>query len=149
MSSLSIRRASTEDIDALAPLFDAYRRFYRQPGDVALASAYLHARLQHDESIVLMAEAQGSTLCFCRLSPAWCSLAVARTFVLHDLYVDPACRRSGVARALMLAAQEFARTVGAVRRGLGPARTTVAAQSLYESLGWRRDEVFLGYSWTP
>jgi len=29
---------------------------------------------------------------------------------------------------------------------LTTARTNVVAQSLYESLGWVRDEVFLGYS---
>src|SRR5471030_2786046 len=99
MTALATRRATLDDLDALAPLFDAYRRFYEQPGDVALASAYLHARLERRESVILVAEADGQMLGFCQLYPTWCSLAAARIFVLYDLFVDEGVRRAGVGRA--------------------------------------------------
>ena len=146
MSTFTARRATLDDLDALAPLFDAYRRFYEQPGDVALASAYLHARLERDESVILVAEGDGALLGFCQLYPTWCSVAAAQIFVLYDLFVDDGVRRGGVGRALMRAAQAFGREAGAVRLDLSTARTNARAQALYESLGWQRDDVYLTYS---
>jgi len=146
MSTFTTRHATLDDLDALAPLFDAYRRFYEQPGDVALASAYLHARMERGESVVLVAEGDGTLLGFCQLYPAWCSVAAARIFVLYDLFVDDGVRRAGVGRAMMLAAQAFGREAGAVRLDLSTARTNTRAQALYESLGWQRDDVYLTYS---
>jgi ribosomal protein S18 acetylase RimI-like enzyme len=146
MTLPAIRQATLADIDALAPLFDAYRRFYEQPGDVALASAFLHERLERNESTILVAEADGQLLGFCQLYPTWCSVAAARIFVLYDLFVDPDVRRGGVGRALMRAAQAFGRAAGAVRLDLTTARTNTRAQALYESEGWQRDDVFLTYN---
>ncbi len=146
MTAPHIRHATPDDLDGLAPLFDAYRRFYEQPGDVALASEYLHERMERRESAILVAEADGQLLGFCQLYPTWCSVAAARIFVLYDLFVDEDVRRSGVGRALMLAAQDFGRQAGAVRLDLSTARTNARAQALYESLGWRRDDVYLVYN---
>ena len=145
-SDTTIRRAVPADLDALAPLFDAYRRFYEQPGDVALASAWLQERMERGESVVFVAEADDQLLGFCQLYPTWCSVAAARIFVLYDLFVDDGVRRAGVGRRLMLAAQAFAREAGAVRLDLSTARTNTRAQALYESLGWRRDDVYLTYN---
>ena len=146
MSTFTTRHATPDDLDALAPLFDAYRRFYEQPGDVALASAYLHARMERGESTILVAEGDGALLGFCQLYPAWCSVAAARIFVLYDLFVDAGVRRGGVGRALMLAAQDFGRAAGAARLDLSTAHTNTRAQALYESLGWQRDEAYRTYS---
>lgn len=146
MSLFTIRRATLDDLDAVAPLFDAYRRFYEQPGDVALASAYLHARLERGESVILVATSDAAPVGFCQLYPTWCSVAAAPILVLYDLFVDDDARRGGVGRALMLAAQDFGREAGAARLDLSTARSNARAQALYESLGWQRDEVYLTYS---
>ncbi|MFL6699887.1 MAG: GNAT family N-acetyltransferase, partial [Vitreoscilla sp.] len=122
------------------------RRFYEQPGDVALASAYLQERMERGESVVFVAEADEQLLGFCQLYPTWCSVAAARIFVLYDLFVDDGVRRAGVGRQLMLAAQAFAREAGAVRLDLSTARNNTRAQALYESLGWQRDDVYLTYN---
>ncbi len=146
IAASAIRRAVPADLDALAPLFDAYRRFYEQPGDIALASDFLHDRLERGESVIFVAEADRQLLGFCQLYPTWCSVAAARIFVLYDLFVDDGVRRAGVGRQLMLAAQAFGREAGAVRLDLGTARTNARAQALYESLGWVRDDVYLTYN---
>ena len=52
---LTIRPATVADVAALAPLFDAYRQFYEQPADLALARDYLHQRLSLGQSVVLFA----------------------------------------------------------------------------------------------
>ena len=142
----TIRRAVAADLDALAPLFDAYRRFYERPGDIALASAWLHDRLERGESVIFVAEDDSELLGFCQMYPTWCAVAAARIFVLYDLFVDDGVRRAGIGRRLMLAAQAFGRAAGAARLDLTTARTNTRAQALYESLGWQRDDVYLTYS---
>ncbi len=152
---LAIRRAGPADVEALAALFDAYRAFYEQPSDLALARRFIGQRLERSESVVFVAEAaqgrpataaRASLAGFCQLYPTWCSVAAAPIFVLYDLFVAADARRRGTGRALMLAAQAHARATGAARLDLSTARTNTRAQALYESLGWRRDEVFLTYS---
>jgi ribosomal protein S18 acetylase RimI-like enzyme len=48
--------------------------------------------------------------------------------------------------APLLAAEARAAADGKVRMDLTTARSNHAAQALYESLGWVRDEVFLAYA---
>lgn len=141
------RLATLADVDAVAPLFDAYRQFYEQPPDLAGARSYLWARLENQQSVVLLAEDDGGqVLGFCQLYPTFCSVETAPIYTLYDLFVVPQARRGGVGRALLLAAEAHAAAIGKVRLDLTTARTNHAAQSVYESLGWVRDEVFLTYS---
>jgi len=150
----TVRRAGIEDVDALAPLFDAYRQFYELPSDLSLSREYLRARLSRGEAVVLLAHATDARTAearpagFCQLYPTWCSLAAAPTFVLYDLYVAEHARRAGVGALLLKAAEDHAREAGAARMDLSTARSNAPAQALYESLGWRRDDVFLTYSLT-
>jgi GNAT superfamily N-acetyltransferase len=68
-----------------------------------------------------------------------------RTYVLYDLFVTPAARGTGAGRALMEAAEAYARAHGAARLQLQTAITNIVGQSLYESCGWKRDELFYVY----
>ncbi len=135
-----IRRASLADLDALVPLFDDYRRFYRQPSDRARAAAFLGERLQHDESVVLLAERNGTAVGFTQLYPMFSSVRTARTWILNDLYVDAGVRRGGVARALLDAAAAFARGDGAAGLSLETTRDNAPARALYRAAGWHEDD---------
>jgi ribosomal protein S18 acetylase RimI-like enzyme len=143
---VAIRLAAVADVGRVAPLFDAYRQFYGLAPDLELARWFLRVRLSRGESVVLLAEDGGSALGFLQMYPTFSSLRAARTFVLYDLFVDPAARQRGVGRQLMQAAAEEARRRGAVSLVLSTARTNSAAQQLYESLGWVRDEEFYEYN---
>lgn len=144
--TVRVRPAQAADLTALSMLFDQYRQFYRQPADPALALDFLAARFDRSESTILVAEADAGVIGFCQLYPSFCSVAGAPILVLYDLFVAPAQRRRGAARALLQAAAVHARAAGAVRMDLATARTNAAAQALYESLGWTRDDAFLHYS---
>jgi len=142
-----VKIASSADVDRVAPLFDAYRQFYGLPSDLALCRQYLAERLGRDESVVLLAgEADGTALGFVQMYPSFSSLRAASTYVLYDLFVDPAARQRGVGRRLMEAAAQDARRRGAVSLVLSTAKTNHRAQRLYESLGWVRDEDFYEYN---
>lgn len=146
---LAIRVAACTDVDRVAPLFDAYRQFYGLSSDLALARQFLADRLSRGESVVLLADGaapDSPALAFVQMYPSFSSLRAARVYVLYDLFVAPAARRGGVGRRLMAAAAEEARRRGAVSLTLSTARTNVAAQRLYESLGWVRDEDFYEYN---
>ncbi|HEX5738552.1 MAG TPA: GNAT family N-acetyltransferase, partial [Hydrogenophaga sp.] len=67
-------------------------------------------------------------------------------YALYDLYVMPTARKSGAGRMLLQAAEAKAVAMGKVRLDLTTARTNKPAQTLYESQGWVRDEVFFAYS---
>lgn len=88
----------------------------------------------------------GRLLGFCQLYPSFCSIVVRPIQILNDLFVAPGARRGGTGRALLLAAQAQAASAGLARLELTTARTNHAAQALYASLGWQRDEVYLAYS---
>ena len=138
--TISIRRAGLEDLDALAPLFDAYRRFYAQPADPGRAHDFLRARLQRDESVVLVAERERIAIGFTQLYPMFSSVRTARIWVLNDLFVDASARRSGAARGLLAAAAEFARQDGAARLMLETGRDNGPARALYRAAGWDEDD---------
>ncbi|EZP60179.1 GNAT family N-acetyltransferase [Delftia sp. RIT313] len=149
MNSTAIHTAIPEDAELIAPLFDAYRQFYEQPADADAALAFITARLERGESVILLARRpDGRALGFCQLYPSFCSVLAAPIYVLYDLFVAPDARRLGVGRALLLAAEAHARATGHARMDLTTARNNLRAQALYESLGWVRDEVFLTYART-
>jgi GNAT superfamily N-acetyltransferase len=149
MAQVTTRPAESRDLDDVAVLFDAYRQFYEMPPDLALARRYLDERFRRQESVLIVAEnREGRIVGFTQLYPAFCSVLAARTFILYDLFVEPDARGTGAGRALMEAAEAHARRAGAARLELGTAKTNVIGQSLYESCGWERDEVFYVYTKT-
>jgi ribosomal protein S18 acetylase RimI-like enzyme len=144
---ISIRQAQPADAASVAPLFDAYRQFYGKPADPDLAMRFVSERLANGESTVFVAQnGDGEAVGFVQLYPTFSSVSAARVYVLNDLFIAPQARRGAVARRLMDAAAAFARGQGAIRLSLSTGITNLAAQSLYESEGWVRDEQYFHYS---
>lgn len=141
-------RATLDDLDALATLFDGYRVFYKQASDPALARAFIGERLQRDESVIFIARDGGNreALGFTQLYPLFSSVSARRIWVLNDLFVAPTARKRGAARALMDCARDFAMQAGALRLVLETAEDNHAAQALYESLGYARESGERHYS---
>ncbi len=138
--SISTRRATLDDLDAVAPLFDAYRRFYQQAGDLPRARAFLQERIQLKQSLVLIAERDGTAVGFAQLYPMFSSVRTAPIWILNDLYVADGARRSGIGRRLLLAAEVAARAVGATRIMLETSRANGPARALYRDAGWDEDD---------
>jgi ribosomal protein S18 acetylase RimI-like enzyme len=143
MSPFTIREAGLPDLDTVAPLFDAYRQFYRKPADLALARRFLSERLERHESTILLAtRPDGSAVGFVQLYPSFSSGSAAPILILNDLYVVPEARRNGVGAQLLLAAAEIGRARGAVRMTLSTELTNASAQALYRAEGWKLDTDF-------
>lgn len=145
--NIATRLAQQSDLQRVAELFDLYRQFYEQPADLARARQFMSARLAKRDSVILMAESASNGLIgFCQMYPSFCSLEAQPIYILSDLFVLPTARKLGVGRTLLQAAERKAANDGMIRMDLTTARTNTPAQSLYESLGWVRDEVFFAYS---
>ena len=149
MTTISARQAVLADLAVLAPLFDDYRQFYGRPSDVAAARAFLRERFDHGESILFLAHAADVAVGFTQLYPSFSSVSLARTFILNDLFVVPGQRRSGVGSALLRAATDHARALGAVRVTLNTDIQNTSAQAVYETRGWKRDREYFVYHFLP
>lgn len=142
---IATRRAVIGDLDALVPLFDGYRRFYEAAADLDLARRFLAERLSLGDTVLILAEIDDRAAGFTHLFPSFSSIRCRRLWLLNDLFVDPVHRGRGIGRALLLAARDHAETTGACGLELATAHTNITAQRLYQSLGWKLDEVFRRY----
>ncbi len=144
-SAVTVRQATVEDLERIAPLFDAYRRFYRQPTDLDGARRFLLKRFEHNQSVIFLACDGAAAIGFSQLYPSFSSAAMARILILNDLFVAPSARRRGAGAALLDAAAHYGRSIAATRLELSTELTNTAAQSLYENCGWKRNAAFCDY----
>jgi L-amino acid N-acyltransferase YncA len=106
---IRIRRADGSDLDAIIPLLDAYRVFYKQASDLAAAEVFLSDRFKLGDSTIFLAFRDedadtGSPIGFTQLLSSWSSVSMARVFILNDLYVAEEGRKRGAGQALLQAA---------------------------------------------
>lgn len=149
MNSISVRQAVLADLDELTQLFDQYRQFQGQESNFAAARDFLRARFNHNESVIFIAHDGKLPVGFAQLYPSFSSVALARVFVLNDLFVHESGRRKGVASKLLAALEAYAAALGAVRITLLVAKPNISAQALYASRGWQQDEQFFMYHCYP
>jgi ribosomal protein S18 acetylase RimI-like enzyme len=141
-----LAQASPADVGEIAPLFDLYRQFYGQTPNEEAARRFLFARLSKGESVVYFARESGKAVAFLQLYPVFSSVKLTRQWILNDLFVVSEFRNRGFGRALVQRAHILAAESQASGLVLETAVTNKAAQRLYESLGWKRDEEFYRYS---
>jgi ribosomal protein S18 acetylase RimI-like enzyme len=148
--AVRVIQATSEYLEALATLFDGYRQFYGEQSDLDGARAFLAERLERRESALFLAvldqNGQERPAGLAQLYPSFSSTSMQRLWILNDLFVAPEARMYGVGRALLQAARAHAERTDAKGLELMTARDNHAAQALYESMGWQRDEVFLPYT---
>jgi GNAT superfamily N-acetyltransferase len=143
----SIGQATIEDLDDLAPLFDGYRRFYGQAGDLALSRAFLLDRFRACESVIFIARDEaGAAVGFTQLYPSFASAECARIYILNDLFVAPGQRGKHIGTGLLAAAAAFGRRMGALELTLATAVDNTLAQGVYAAAGWVRSDAFRTYN---
>jgi GNAT superfamily N-acetyltransferase len=137
---LEIKKASIADIKLVAPLFNAYRIFYKQIANEKAAANFLQERLSKNESVIFIAFVNGVAAGFCQLYPIFSSVGLKRTWLLNDLYVNENARGQGVAAALLQQAKELGIETDARWLLLQTGADNFTAQSVYEKNGWKRVE---------
>jgi GNAT superfamily N-acetyltransferase len=149
MSTVTVRQAVLDDLEAIADLYNQYRQFQGKKADLFACRNFLHARLEQAESTVFIATIEAHPVGFAQLYPSFSSTALARVFILNDLFVTQSGRRRGVGVALLRAVEDFAWSLESCRVSLNVAQGNVFAQELYEATNWVRDEEFFMYHRYP
>ena len=143
---MEISLACKEQIENLSVLFDQYCIFYKQPSNLEFARKFLEDRFQNNDSVIFTAINNGQIVGFTQLYPSFSSVSMKRIWILNDLFVKEAYRRRGVAKLLMNAAKKYGHKTGALRIVLATQMSNIAAQKLYESCGYAKDEQFYHYA---
>jgi len=146
---MKIHRATIDDLDSLAVLFDEYRKFYNMDPSLKDGKDFLEARLNHHESVVFIATADdGIKIGFTQLYPLFSSTRLKRLWLLNDLYVLPEFRGSGVASGLIVKAKELCISSNACGLSLETAAANTEANRLYIKTGFHADHEHNFYFWT-
>ena len=137
--------ATLNDANIIGEVFDLYRIFYNQVPGISVAQQYIAERLKNNESTIFFVEENGICLGFTQLYPTFDSVNVRKKIVLYDLFVREEYRRKSIAESLMNAAKEYASQNNFGSIELSTNKTNLPGQTLYESLGYIRDNEFYSY----
>jgi ribosomal protein S18 acetylase RimI-like enzyme len=141
---MQITKTSSLDIHLIIDLFNKYRMFYGQKSNLMACEAYLKDRVNKHESVIFLAftsiEGRPNPIGFTQLYPQFSSVRLCKIWVLNDLYVEPSFRKKGIGESLIKAAINFANEDGATHVELSTAVDNFAAQSLYENIGFERQD---------
>lgn len=141
---MHIKRIDTSNFQWVVKLFDQYRVFYGKPSNLPLAEAYIKERINNNESVIFVAlemeNGQETPVGFTQLYPLYSSVRAVKDWILNDLYVDATQRRKGSGEQLIRAAMAFAKEEKATLVQLETAVDNYTAQSLYEAIGFKRQE---------
>ena len=141
---MPVHAASLADLADLVPLFSAYLDFYEVPAPEEQVRAFLAERLRGRFDLFLARDAEARALGF--VNSIRCSPPGATTFVAAQRSLRPPGGASpGCRRGPDEPGRGFAESMGACGLQLETAKTNHAGQSLYERLGYVRDEQFYTY----
>lgn len=136
-------RVTTVDLPDLLPLVRAYCDFYDvSPPDEALleVSRALIADPERD-GVQLIARSDGEEVVgFATVYWSWDTLIAARVGIMHDLFVIPPARGTGIADLLIEACVEECRRHSAAKLGWQTAPDNARARRVYERVGATKDE---------
>ena len=136
----------TDDfIDGFAVLMDEYRVFYGKKSNFEESRKYVSQLLNNDSVFFLLAiSADEKPIGFCTLFQSFSSVQAKKILILNDLYVHKNHRLYGHGSQLLDAAIALAKKQKINFLKLETAKDNVAAQSVYETHGWKRSG-FLSY----
>ncbi len=143
--NLIIKEAAVEDSKKVGEAFDLYRQFYKKAPDKIISIEYIKQRLTNKESTIFFVEENNVCIGFVQLYVTFDSLELGKKVVLYDLFVRSERRKKGIGAMLMNASKDFAENNDITGIELSTAISNETAQSVYESLGYERDNEFYSY----
>ncbi len=144
---LEIRKATIEDLDDLAVMFDLYRVFYNHPSDVEACKQFLQERMDNNQSVIYIAFFEGKAAGFTQLYPIFSSAGLKRTWLLNDIYVNEEHRKLHVASRLLDAAMQLGKETDSAWLLLQTSIENYAAHIVYQKKGWERlDDIFYQFN---
>ena len=143
--SIVITRATKEHYKDVGALFDLYRQFYKYKTNLKASTKYIKDRINQNESFIFICFYKEEPAGFVQLYETFDSLNINKKLILYDLYVDKKYRKNGIGRKLMNEAKKLAKFKKIQNIELSTAKNNKKAQSLYESLDYKRDKEYYNY----
>jgi len=142
-----IKNISIDALDDLVGLFDQYMVFYKKPSSPVKYKKYLAERIENNEATVFIAyDDTAYPVGFSLNYYSFSSVSQGKVVVLNDLFVSPDQREKGIGKALIFSSLNLAKEIGAIRVDLATAKDNFSAQSLYEKIGFIKDNDYFSYS---
>jgi GNAT superfamily N-acetyltransferase len=143
-----IKKATLQNVEALAVLFDQYRVFYNRSSDIPGARNFLSHRMSNNESEIFIAvDATGDVAGFVQLYPIFSSTRMQRLWLLNDLFVTEPFRGKGISVQLIDRAKQLARETHSAGLILETAKSNITGNALYLKTNFSLDEEHNYYSW--
>ena len=143
---IKIIKAEQKNIKEVGILFDLYRQFYKYESNLIESTNYIKERINNNESTIFIAISDADeAIGFVQLYETFGSLDLGKIIILYDLYVKEDHRKNNIGRQLMIKSHEYAKNINAKRIQLSTAIDNYIGQSLYESLGYVKDDDFYTY----
>ena len=143
--SIVITRATKEHYKDVGALFDLYRQFYKYRANLKASTKFIKDRINQNESFIFICFYKKEPAGFVQLYETFDSLNINKKLILYDLYVDKKYRKNGIGRKLMDQAKKLAKFKKIQNIELSTAKNNKKAQSLYESLDYKRDKEYYNY----
>jgi len=145
---MKVFQATSNNIDQVVDLFDAYRVWYRKPSDKVSAKAFLLERIYTKESVIYVCENENKELIgFTQLYPIFSSTRMKRMWLLNDLFVHPDSRGLGISKLLIQKAKSLAKANNACGILLETEKSNDIGNKLYPSENFELEENNF-YFWT-
>ena len=132
----SLTEPSSNEMWALAEIFDLYRVHYGQVPDAAGSASWLELNLRSGRMHAFVAEDSSRFVGFAVTVEIPASLRLAHFWQIRDLFVLPTHRRQGIGRALLDSVRAAATASGALRLSLQTEDQNDPALALYISSGY-------------
>ena len=142
-----LKKATLQDLEKLAPLFDAYRVFYKKESHLQAAIEFLKERLTNQESVIFIVYDDEKAVGFTQLYPLFSSVNMAPIWLLNDLFVNSAYRGKKIGKQLLEAAQNHCKATNAKGVSLETEKSNVIGNKLYPTMGFERDQDHNFYYW--
>ncbi len=142
-----IRKASLEDLDETAELFNLYRIFYRQESNLEKGKEFLKERFLHSESEIFLAIIDNKAVGFVQLYKLFHYTKLQRQWLLSDLFIHPDFRGKGLSVQLINRCKAWCAETGACGLMLETEKTNAIGNRLYPKCGFEYDDLHNYYHW--
>jgi ribosomal protein S18 acetylase RimI-like enzyme len=150
MMMMEVRKASVEDLLAVASLFDAYRVFYKQESNLQASRRFISERILQGDSVILVSKDDDGTLTgFVQLYPLFSSVQMKKLWLLNDLYVDPMYRGLRISIMLIDCAKQLVAETNAAGLILETSKSNTIGNNLYLRTDFKLDLDHNYYAWCP
>lgn len=147
MKAIKITSNNLELLDTASFLFNESRKFHNQKSDIKKSTSFLQDRINNNESEVFLCfDEQNQPVGFMQLYKSFSSAGLRKIYILKDFYIDEKYRGKGFARFLINEAKKFAAKNQVTKITLTTAKTNQAAQNLYETEGYVKDDEYFVYN---